>query len=898
MLTKKDAQKSGLAAPRAAGSESSPAQYAPNGHRPIPNDSGHFVQFYEDDSVLLQSVCAFIGAGLGAGEGSLIVATEAHREALAEMLSDNGINVAQVISRGQLLMLDARETLAKLLISGLPDEDRFMKSIGGMVAKTAQGRPALRAFGEMVALLWAENNVEGALKLEQLWNKLGNTFSFSLFCAYPINGFRDSSHGKLFAGICSEHGAVIPAESYREHAPADERMRSVAVLQQKASALEAEVAERKRIEEALRLATAELGRQVQDLRVLNQASMRLTAIVESSHDAIIGTDLDGRVTSWNKSAERMFGYAAGEAIGRGIGDILIPPGRDDEEPGILDRIRAGERVEHYETELKRKDGGLVDISLTVSPIMDEHGTIIGASKISRDITERKRFEGALSESERRFRTMSDSAPVLMWMTDAQGACTYVNKPWLDFTGNDSATEAARDPLEGVHPEDRAKGRDILQLALETRSGFRLEYRYRRHDGEYRWLLDTGTPRFSEDGTFLGFIGSCIDINDLKETEEQLRQAQKMEAVGRLAGGIAHDFNNLLTAINGYSEMALGLIEGDDNLAEYLGEIKRSGERAASLTQQLLAYSRKQILAPTILDLNETVADMDRMLRRLIGEHIHLESSLDPALGMVRADPGQIQQIILNLVLNARDAMPHGGRLVFETSNVVLDKGQGASAARPHVMLAIRDTGSGMSSEVKARIFEPFFTTKEVGKGTGLGLSSAYGIIKQSGGLIAVDSEPDKGSVFKIYLPIVERSGDPESAGPGDATAAKGLRDETILLVEDEETVRKFIMRTLSAQGYTVLEAKDGSAALTLGEKCRNVDLLLTDVVMPNMNGATLSERLKALHPDIRILFMSGYTDNIFLPGGLIDPAAKFLQKPFGQADLQSKVRELLDQKGA
>jgi PAS domain S-box-containing protein len=553
-------------------------------------------------------------------------------------------------------------------------------------------------------------------------------------------------------------------------------MRSVAILQQKAQALEAEIEERKRIEEALRIATSELRDQVEEMKAVQEAS--------------------------------------------------------------------------------------------------------------------RRYEAVLSESERRFRTMADSAPVLMWLTDARGKCVYVNRPWLEFTGNSMEAELARDPGEGVHPDDAAKCGETVRKAAESKMGFHMEYRYRRADGAWRWLLDTGSPRRGEDGSFLGYIGSCVDITDAKDTEDQLRQAQKMEAVGRLAGGIAHDFNNLLTAINGYSEMALAMAADDATLTEFLSEIKRAGERAASLTHQLLAYSRKQILAPAVFDLNETVADMERMLRRLIGEHIEMESILAPGLGMVRADPGQVQQIILNLVLNARDAMPGGGRLILETSNVIPDARPDQSSL-PHVMLSVRDTGSGMSADVKARIFEPFFTTKDVGKGTGLGLSSVYGIIRQSGGFVTVESEAGRGSEFRVHLPIAEADIVP-GPGTGGQARQESSRNETILLVEDEETVRKFIHRTLTGHGYVVLEAKDGPTALVLGEKCHNLDMLLTDVIMPNMNGAVLAERLKAFHPGMGILFMSGYTDNVFLPGGLLEPGAKFLQKPFAQADMLQKVKELLD----
>ena len=749
-----------------------------HGPYPTTDDHGHLVQFYESDPVLVASVSAFLGAGLGAGEGAIVIATATHREALEHRLNAQGINVAGVMARNQLQMLDARETLAKFMIKGMPDEDLFIKVIGGAVAKASVGHPGMRAFGEMVALLWEDHNPEAAIALEKFWNTLGKTLAFSLLCAYPIRGFGDSSQGKMFTRVCQEHSAIIPVETYQENAPVADRIRAVAVLQQKALALEAEIVERRRIEEALRMATGELASQVDELKSLHEAGSR--------------------------------------------------------------------------------------------------------------------HQAQLSESERRFRTMADSAPVMIWLAGPEGHRNYVNKPWLEFTGNTLEQELSRPSGDGIHPDDVTAAREALRIAREGKTGFRSEFRYRRADGAWRWLINTGTPCRSESGAYLGFIGSCIDVTESKDAEEHLRQAQKMEAVGRLAGGIAHDFNNLLTAINGYSEMALAMVTDDGtSLKEFLGEIKRSGERAASLTQQLLAYSRKQILAPTVFDLNETVRDMDRMLRRLIGEHLRMECILEPGLGMIQADPGQIQQIILNLVLNARDAMPGGGCLTLQTSNVVPD-GKESADHRPHVLLAVRDTGTGMTPEVKARIFEPFFTTKEVGRGTGLGLSSVYGIIRQSGGFVHVDSEPGKGSAFLIYLPIAaERSG-AAGADTGAAAQTAGRHHETILLVEDEETVRKFIQRTLLAQGYEVLEAKDGEVALRIGESHPKIDLLLTDVVMPNLNGTMLAERLKLIHPGMGTLFMSGYTDTVFLPGGILDAGSRFLQKPFGQADLLQKVKDLLD----
>ncbi|HKP94333.1 MAG TPA: PAS domain S-box protein [Fibrobacteria bacterium] len=507
-------------------------------------------------------------------------------------------------------------------------------------------------------------------------------------------------------------------------------------------------------------------------KLREDAARKFAAIVQFSNDAIISKDLNSIITSWNPAAERIFGYTAEEMIGKSV-TLLIPANHIDEEPDILRRIGRGETISHYETVRRRKDGTLIDISLTVSPLKDDQGKIVGASKIARDIT------------------------------------------------------------------------------------------------------------------------------DLKSTEEQLRQSQKMEAVGRLAGGIAHDFNNLLTAIIGFTDMARAESDPGTRLAEYLEEVRNSGNRAAALTQQLLAYSRKQILAPKVIVLNECVAEIEKMLRRLIGEDIAFNTHLEPRLGNVKADPAQIQQIIVNLALNARDAMPEGGILSIATANVYLDRdyvaGHPDALVGPHVMLCVSDTGVGMTPEVQSHIFEPFFTTKEVGKGTGLGLSSAYGIIKQSGGSIAVRSEPGKGSEFRLYFPLVDGKGKaidevPERGARAGNPVPQG---ETILLAEDESAVRKFLVATLQNHGYQVLEAKDGVQALELGRKLRSLDLLLTDAVMPNMNGGKLARELKALHPGLKTLFISGYAQDVLSAADtkLLDGA--FLQKPFTQAALLSKLREAL-----
>jgi nitrogen-specific signal transduction histidine kinase/ActR/RegA family two-component response regulator len=393
------------------------------------------------------------------------------------------------------------------------------------------------------------------------------------------------------------------------------------------------------------------------------------------------------------------------------------------------------------------------------------------------------------------------------------------------------------------------------------------------------------------------LGTVFDVTERRQLEEQLLQSQKMEAVGRLAGGIAHDFNNLLTAVSGYTELLLSELPEGDPRRESAEEIRQAGDRAASLTRQLLAFSRRQVLEPRVLDLNAAIADMEKLLRRVIGEDIELTSSLDPELWRTRADPGQIEQAILNLVVNARDAMPRGGRLTLETANVELDekftRGLTTVHPGPHVMLAVSDTGLGMSPELQARLFEPFFTTKERGKGTGLGLSTTYGIVKQSGGSIWVYSEPGQGTTFKIYLPRCEEPLDaaPE-APPVPAIPLTG--SETVLLVEDEPEVRRLVEKLLRKQGYTVIAAAGPGEAIPLAGSLPRIDILLTDVIMPGMNGRELARSLAGRRPGMRVLYMSGYTDTAIAQQGILEPGTAFLSKPFTPDALARKMREVLD----
>jgi signal transduction histidine kinase/CheY-like chemotaxis protein len=420
-------------------------------------------------------------------------------------------------------------------------------------------------------------------------------------------------------------------------------------------------------------------------------------------------------------------------------------------------------------------------------------------------------------------------------------------------------------------------------------------RLRKHGTRVEILL-TPSPVKDENGVVIGVSGMSRDITARRQMEEQYRQLQKMEAIGQLAGGVAHDFNNLLTVINGCGELVLGRLPAGDPLRELIAEITRAGERAAALTRQLLAFSRRQVLDPKVLDLNAVLADLEKMLRRLIGEDVRLTTRLQPGLGRVKVDPAQIEQVILNLAINARDAMPRGGELIIETANIDLDgsyaKWHAEVHAGPYVRLRVCDTGQGMAEEVKRHIFEPFFTTKPPGKGTGLGLTTVYAFVEQSGGHIEVASEPGRGTAFMICLPCAEESGKPRSFA-GTLRAPQGT--ETVLLVEDEPAVRALTRHVLQASGYTVLEASDGDEALHLAEQhSGSIHLLVTDVVLPALGGAQLGERLRIHRPELRVLFVSGYADDAIIRHGVRESEVDLLQKPFSPAVLAHKVREVLD----
>jgi PAS domain S-box-containing protein len=817
---------------------------------------------------------------------------------------------------------------------------------------------------------------------------------------------------------------------------------------------------------------------------LPEADALLAAIVASSDDAIVGKSLDGTIRIWNAAAERLLGWTAAEAIGKSI-TLVIPPERLGEEASVIARIRANESIRHYETVRMRKDGGRIDVSLSISPVRDASGQVVMAAKIMRDIT-RERVEAAERErmlvNEQLARAEAESmqrlleeqaveleeqaaeleatidelrlanddlieaerlsaerqalvrgffgAPGLMMFvleldhatrpTDyrivlANGAASAwlgvepetvvgrtgaslgmspesgarllamyldvwtsrraltVEAPsaarpgnWVRMSVSPIGTEAhslprlavimvdasaehaheeqrrrlerlvenatdfiavAREGLEleyvnpaglslvGASSFDAIRGRSALDL-FELESRFRLENEILpslrnigRWSGESRLRqMDTGAsipieltvfPVFDPDtGEPLAIAAVGRGIAERQRLQSELRQAQKMEAVGQLAGGVAHDFNNLLSIILSYSMMVAESLPSHDPVRADVEEIRLAGERAATLTRQLLAFSRQQVLQPQATNLNEVVAGIEKMLRRLIGEDIELIVDRANALGDAMVDPGQIEQVIMNLAVNARDAMPEGGKLTIETSNVEVDEifaraREGIETGR-YVLLAVSDTGEGMDAATQERMFEPFFTTKGVGKGTGLGLSTVFGILKQSGGTIRVYSEPGRGTSMKVYLPRIAGS---QMATPSAPTAAQVMSggNETILLVEDEQQVRLVASTILRRHGYHVLEAQSGGDALLICEQhAATIHLLLTDVVMQRMSGPMLAERLGRLRPDMKVLFMSGYTDRAVINHALLESNTSFIQKPFTPERLAQRVRDVLD----
>jgi PAS domain S-box-containing protein len=526
-------------------------------------------------------------------------------------------------------------------------------------------------------------------------------------------------------------------------------------------------------------------------------------------------------------------------------------------------------------------------------------------ELRRENTERRLAEEELKRSQSQLREAQHIARLGSWEWDvAQNKVTWSEETMnlYGFTPAEAGSPMEQN-LNHIHPDDREKVRRALLESLRTAQPFACDHRVPLPDGSVRIMLGLAKMLTDETGKVVKMIGTTQDVTEskraeeaLRQSEEQLRQSQKMEAVGRLAGGVAHDFNNLLTVITGYCALSIQKMEPDTLLRKNFEEIESAAERAASLTAQLLAFSRKQVLKPRVLNLNRVVSGMEKMLRRLIGEDVELSTTFDSALGNVKADRGQIEQVILNMAVNARDAMPRGGKLTIRTGNVTLDQKTRMRNREleigEYAMLAISDNGVGMTEEVQAHLFEPFYTTKGVGRGTGLGLATCYGIVCQSKGDIRVYSEPNCGTTFKIYLPRLDAASVPAASPAEGAVMPRGT--ESILVVEDEAAVRRLAVSVLRDCGYQVQEVCDGLEALALIDQETAFDLVITDVIMPKMSGRELYDRLKTTRPEIKVLFMSGYTDDALALHGVLDAEFAFIEKPFSPSRLACKVRETID----
>jgi two-component system cell cycle sensor histidine kinase/response regulator CckA len=761
-------------------------------------------------------------------------------------------------------------------------------------------------------------------------------------------------------------------------------------------------------------------RDISERRRTEEDLRRLASIVESSDDAIIGKTLEGIITSWNAGAERMYGYSAREVMGKPV-SMLVPADRPVEIAMILERLKRGETVDHFETIRVRKDGTQFHIEVTVSPIRDAVERTIAASAIGRDISVRKEAEKHLVQMEAKYRGLLEAAPDAMVIVNQAEEIVLLNLqaekqfryrrdellgqkvtniipegfaerllthgtgigddsivPQMGTgielygrrkDGSDFPIEIMLSPLDGVdgilvtaairditerkrHEDELSRLAAVVESSYDAIVGLTTQgiiltwnhgaeriFGYRAEEAMGRsisFLYPSDQPadgpsllerverpdaverfetvRVKKDGTrihvdltlspiknaggqVVGVSSVARDVTENRQLEDMYRQAQKMEAVGQLAGGIAHDFNNLLGVILGYTGLLLDRLDDpNDPQRKDIEQIQKAGNRAALLTSQLLAFSRKQVLQSKVLDLNAVVAGMEKLLQRLIGEHIELLVILNPALGRIKADSGQLEQIIMNLAVNARDAMPAGGKLTIETSNVELDEQYTAQHADtqtgPHVMLAVTDTGCGMDAKTKAHIFEPFFTTKEFGKGTGLGLATVYGIVKQSGGSVWVYTEPGIGTTFKTYFPCVGPVLEITSTGEKAEKVDRG--SQTILIVEDDAALLEVTHRSLEAVGYAILAARSAMEAIRIAETHLGpIHLMVTDVIMPGMSGVQLAFRLSALRPEMKVLYVSGYTDDTIVHHGVLQPGLEFLQKPFSPKMLARKVGEVL-----
>ncbi len=623
------------------------------------------------------------------------------------------------------------------------------------------------------------------------------------------------------------------------------------------------------------------------------AAFRLAAIVEASDDAIVSKLLDGTIVGWNASAERIFGYTAAEILGSSI-YRLIPPELRHEEEGILDRVSRGEQIVRYETARVRKDGSVIPIELTVSPVRDSSGAIVGAASIKRDVSERQRavetharLAAIVETSDDAILSKTLDGTVVSWNAAAERVYGY------------TAAEVVGKSIELLVPEElKGEEQQILKRVARGEDVAHYETVRRRKDGADIHVSLTISPIRDRSGVIVGASSIQRDITERKRNEAALRQASKMEAIGRLSAGLVHDFNNQLHAVSGFANFAAR----DPNLGaaarQDLLQIQKAAERMASLTRQLLAFSRQQILAPEVLELNTVISDIHPMLQRLIGADVEVQLTFGNGPKWVRLDRAQLVQVLMNLVINARDALPDEGRIMVRTETLEVSPGQlldrSGLPIEPgaYAELVVQDTGIGIAPEHLPRIFEPFYTTKQIGRGTGLGLATVAGIVSQSGGHIQVESAVDRGTSIRILLPLTRP---PEPSAPVESPV-RGMRPHTgrrVLVVDDEELVRSVVARALLGEGYDVVKARDGKEAIDCLEQVGgSIDLIIADVVMPVMGGRELGEEIEQRYPAIPLIWMSGHPREDSLPRMSSDQL--FLQKPISNELLLQTVAQVLD----
>ena len=629
-------------------------------------------------------------------------------------------------------------------------------------------------------------------------------------------------------------------------------------------------------------------------QALQESGRYYRALLDQLNEHVIVLDRDFHITDVNTTFLKKHGYKRSEVIGKLCYEILHhaeKPGEEDGHNCALKKVFQTGRTETFLRRHVAKSGDQTWYNISMSPMMNSNGKVASVIESSLDVTDLMRAQ----EEIKKLSTAIEQSPVSVVLTDIEGNIEYVNPHFSKVSGYSRAEAIGQNPRILKSGDQSAELYKNLWETITAGNVWYGEFHNKRKDGVLFWEEATIGPVLNDQGVITHFLAVKEDVTEKKRLNQELSQVQKMEAVGRLAGGIAHDFNNLLTVINGYSEMALAKLSPTEPPAHFIKQIAQAGKKAAGLTQQLLAFSRKQVMQPRVLDPNQTIQDMGKLLKRLIGENINLQFDLANDLPTIEADPAQLDQVIINLAVNARDAMPDGGDLVISTNAALPGQTRAEFASsnnRNYVRISVSDSGVGMDEETKSKIFEPFFSTKEKGKGTGLGLATIHGIVNQNDWTIEVVSAPGKGSSFHIYIPKSKKQMTPP-VHPAETSMLYGT--ETILFVEDETEVRTLVSGFLKQAGYTVLQAENGDKALDLVKNQKiKFDLLLSDVIMPKMGGKKLADKLKQQRPDLKVIYISGYTDETISRSGILDKEILFLQKPFEPKALLELIRKTLD----